>query len=318
VVYRSESTGEDATSQNPKGASVPVENATARPRARVGIVLALAAAAAFSLSNTSANLAYIGGSNALTVAAVRFLLPAAALLVWLRFSHIPVLLPPREGMIAVSLGIASAFYNWAVLAAFSLIPFALAVLIFYLFPLLAALIVAMLGWERLSWKTVAALLLAFVGLAMALKVRGENLNALGVILALLAALGLAIVLAVSGRLFAKHDPRPLTLYMAAVASVLLLLLCAATGDFALPKTHSGWFGFLASAAFYGFAMIGFFIAISMIGSVRASLLSYADAVISAVLGVVVLGQGLTIVQGVGIALVIVALVVTTLVKRVDA
>ena len=45
---------------------------------------------------------------------------------------------------------------------------------------------------------------------------------------------------------------PLTLYMAAAASVLLLILCAASGDFALPQTASGWIGFLAAAALYGF------------------------------------------------------------------
>jgi drug/metabolite transporter (DMT)-like permease len=63
---------------------------------------------------------------------------------------------------------------------------------------------------------------------------------------------------------------------------------------------------------YGFAMIAFFIAVSMIGPVRTSLLSYADAVISAGLGVAVLGQALTLVQVTGIALVIVALVGATL------
>jgi hypothetical protein len=60
--------------------------------------------------------------------------------------------------------------------------------------------------------------------------------------------------------------------MAAVAGVLLFALCATSGDFALPDSTSGWIGFVAAAAFYGFAMIAFFIAISMIGPVRASLL----------------------------------------------
>ncbi len=70
-----------------------------------------------------------------------------------------------------------------------------------------------------------------------------------------------------------------------------------------PQTGAGWVGFGAAAAFYGFAIIMFFIAISIIGPVRASLFSYSDAVISAILGVVVLGQALALVQVVGIALV---------------
>jgi drug/metabolite transporter (DMT)-like permease len=96
--------------------------------------------------------------------------------------------------------------------------------------------------------------------------------------------------------------------MAATACVLLLMLCAASGAFTLPNTASGWVGFSVAAVLYGFAMIGFFIAVSIIGPVQASLLSYADAVISAGLGVIVLGQALTPVQILGIAIVILALI----------
>ena len=61
-------------------------------------------------------------------------------------------------------------------------------------------------------------------------------------------------------------------------------------------------------------MIAFFIAVSIIGPVRASLLSYADAVISAGLGVVLLGQALTLLQIAGIAIVVLALIAATLTK----
>jgi drug/metabolite transporter (DMT)-like permease len=219
--------------------------------------------------------------------------------------------PKRDAVVAASLGILTALYTWALLRSFSSIPFALAVLIFYLFPLMAAVIVAGFGWEKFAWKTGAAIVLAFAGLALALDVRGGNLNTEGVALAVFAAIGLAVVIVVSSRVFRTGDARPLTLYMAAAASVLLLILCASSGDFALPQTASGWIGFLAAAAFYGFAMIAFFIAISMIGPVRTSLYSYTDAVISAGLGVVVLDQALTMIQTAGIALVILALIGAT-------
>ena len=229
----------------------------------------------------------------------------------LRVTGISLVLPKRDAFVAVSLGIVTALYTWALLRSFSSIPFALAVLIFYLFPLMAAVIVAVLGWEKFAWRTGAAIVLAFAGLALALDVRGSNLNIEGVALAFFAAVGLAVVVASSSRFFGKGDARPLTFYMAAAASVLLLILCAASGDFALPQTASAWIGFVAAAALYGFAMIAFFIAISMIGPVRTSLLSYADAVISAGLGVVVLGQALTLIQIAGIALVILALIGAT-------
>jgi drug/metabolite transporter (DMT)-like permease len=296
-------------------AAVTAINADSHPRAWLGITLALAAAAAFALANTSASVAYHGGSNPLTVAATRFLVPTAALAIWLPAAGISPALPKRDALIAASLGIVTALYTWALLRSFSSIPFALAVLIFYLFPLMAAAIVAGLGWEKFSWRTAGAIVLALAGLTLALDVRGGSLNAGGVALAFLAAIGLAIVVAVSSRMFRTTDVRTVTLHLAAAASILLLMLCAASGDFVLPQTTSGWIGFGAAAVLYGFAMIAFFIAVSMIGPVRASLLSYADAVISAGLGVVVLGQALTPVQAAGIALVIIALIGATATKK---
>jgi drug/metabolite transporter (DMT)-like permease len=288
--------------------TAPASTAAPDKRMWAGVTIALAAAAAYALANTAASMAHHGGSNALTVAATRFIVPAVALVAWMRIRGIPLRLPKRDALAAASLGVVTAFYNWALLRSFGLIPFALAVLILYLFPLIAAAIVAGLGWEKLSRRTTAAVVVAFAGLVLALDVRAGNLDFEGVALAFFAAFGLAVVVAVSGQIFRKLDARPVTLYMAATACVLLLILCGASGAFTLPNTASGWVGFGTAGLLYGFAMIGFFIAVSMIGPVRASLLSYADAIISAGLGVIVLGQALTPVQMLGIAIVILALI----------
>jgi drug/metabolite transporter (DMT)-like permease len=80
----------------------------------------------------------------------------------------------------------------------------------------------------------------------------------------------------------------------------------------LPQTGFGWLGLVGTSVFYAFAMIAFFIAISMIGPVRVSLLSYAEPVVAAGLGVTLLGEALALPQIAGIALVIAALVGATL------
>ena len=277
-----------------------------------GIALALATAVAFALANSSASLAYHGGSNPLTVAAIRFVLPTAALVVWLSMRGVPLGLPARDGWVAAALGAVTAVYTWALLSAIGAIPLALAILVFYLFPLVATVILGVCGWEKLGWRTIAAIVLAFAGLALALDPRGGNLDIEGVALAFVGALGLGTVIAVSSRVFRAGDSRPVTLYMAAVAGVLLVTLCVAQNQSVLPQTGLGWVGFVGAAVFYAFAMIAFFIAISMIGPIRVSLLSYAEPVIAAGLGVTLLGEALAPVQIAGIALVVTALVGATL------
>jgi drug/metabolite transporter (DMT)-like permease len=277
--------------------------------------LALAAAVAFAFSNTSASLAYRGGSNPLTIAAIRFVLPTAALVVWLGMSGVRMGLRGRDGWIAGALGAVTAVYTWALLGAIGAIPLALAILVFYLFPLIATIIPAVCGWEKLAWPTIAAVVLAFVGLALALDPGGGGLDFEGVLLALGAALGLGVVIAVSSRVFGSGDSRPVTLYMAAAAALVLIVLCATQGEFVLPPTGMGWLGLLGTSVFYAFAMIAFFIAISMIGPVRVSLLSYVEPVVAATLGVTLFGERLAPIQIVGFVLVIAALVGATLWRR---
>ena len=276
-----------------------------------GTILALASAAAFAFSTVAAIAAFRAGSNPATLVAARFVLPALVLVIWLSAQGRPVSLPRRDGLIAIALGVVTAIYSWALLHAIGAIPLALAILIFYLFPLVAAVILGLLGWERLGWITIAAIVVAFAGLALALDPRTGQHGAAGLSLAFLAAVGLGVVVAVSGRVLRTSDSRPVTLYMAAVSAVLLIALCALQGDFVLPNTAAGWAGFVAAALFYAFAMIAFFVAVSMIGPLRTSLLCYAEPVISAALGVAVLGEPLTLTQIGGIALVIVALIGAT-------
>lgn len=274
----------------------------------------MAAAIGYACSSTSASLAYHGGSNPLTVAAFRFVVPTIALIIWLRASRTSLLLSARDGWIALALGVITALYTLSWLSSLHEIPLAVAVLVFYLFPLLAAVILVVCGWEKFSWQSAVAIFIAFGGLALALDPRGHDLNFEGLLLAFGGALGLALVITISSRVFRFGDARPLTLYMAGFAAILLLALCAVRGQFVFPVTTLGWIGFVGAAVSYGFAMIAFYIAMSMVGPVRASLLSYTEPVISAGLGVVVLGEPLSAIQVAGIALVVVALVGATLVR----
>ncbi len=285
------------------------------PRTIVGTVLALTSAIAFALSNASAIFAFQAGSNPITLAAVRFVLPVLILVIWLTAERRSVWLPKRDGWIAVALGAVTAAYSWALLSAIGAIPLALAILIFYLFPLVGSVILGLFGWEKLGLKTIAAIVVAFAGLALALDPRVGQLDVVGMALAFLAALGLGVVVAVSSRVLRAGDARPVTLYMAGVAAVLLIGFCTLQGDFALPRTATGWVGFVAAALFYAFAMIAFFIAVAMIGPTRSSMLCYAEPVVSAGLGVVLLGETLTMVQISGIFVVVGALVGATLLQQ---
>jgi len=275
----------------------------------LGIFVVLGVGICFALSNTLAGLAYTGGANPLSVSTVRYFLPAIILIIVLSTTEKPVFLPRREGLVACGLGFVTAVYSWSVLAAIEVLPVSLAVLIFYLFPLITSFLVVVMGWERLRMTTILSAIVAFAGLALALGVSADALNPVGIALAGVGALGLAIVSVVSSRVIRTGDARQVTLYIATTAAMTFLLVTLLRGEFLLPDTTAAWWGFVANNLFFAAALIGFFVGIQMIGPVKTTLFSYIEPVVTIGAALVLLDQRLAPVQILGVLIVVGALIV---------
>lgn len=276
-------------------------------RAWLTIALVLGFTVSFALTNTMAGLAYAGGSDPLAVATVRVILPVLALagILWAtgaRFS-----LPKRDAFIAIALGLVSVVYTFAILSAIEILSVSLAVLIFFMFPLFTSLIVSVLGWEKLTLATIAAAVVAFVGLALTLGVNSEGVPIIGVVYALISAFGLALVSSVSSRVIRSGDSRPVTLYIVTTAATVFILASLVRGDFQLPQSTSGWVGFVGTSVFYATGVIGYFAAISMIGPAKATLYSYVEPLFTMTAAYIFLGELLAPLQIVGALIVVGAL-----------
>ena len=139
-------------------------------------------------------------------------------------------------------------------------------------------------------------------------VSDQGLNLLGVFYAAIAAVGLATVSAVSSRVIRAGDPRQATFYMAGTAAVTFLVITVAFGEFRLPNTAMGWWGFIGTNAFYAGAMIGYFVAISMIGPGRTTLYSNIEPLMAIAAAFILLDQVLAPLQIFGVVIVVGALV----------
>ena len=274
-----------------------------------GIVLALGAAVCFALSNTIVRAAYDGGSDPLSVSGTRFFLPFGILAVYALWRKSPIVLPAREGSWALAIGVVTALYTVSLLTALNRLPVGIAILVFYLFPILTVVISAAMGWSRLSGRTAGAALVALAGLVFALGVRINDYDLWGIGLAALAALGLAIVTAVSGRVIGKSDPVRVTIYMAVGATVPLLGMVAWAGGFTWPETDAGWAGLVFTNIFYATAMIGYFVAISRVGAPMVATLSNLEPLVAITAALLLFGQTLAPLQLAGTAVVVGALIV---------
>jgi drug/metabolite transporter (DMT)-like permease len=253
-------------------------------------------------------IAYDGGSNPLTVITLRTLGTVAVLAIYLRVAGLSFRLEPRALRIALLLGIPLAANNYCLNAAMLDIPVPLAVLIFYLWPALTTGASWALGKERPSTRGLLGLLLAFVGVGLAVNADLTAGQAKGVWFALAGAVIWSLVFLLNSHFFRGRDTRPTTLYMACSAALIFVLACAVTRDVVLPVTAPGWIGVASLPFFYAFAMIGLFAATMRLGPMRTGFYMNFEPIASVLLAALILGQTLAPMQFAGAALVIAALV----------
>ena len=273
-----------------------------------GIFLALISAVFFALSNTLAGVAYRGGSDPFTLSATQFVLPAIVLFFILRFTGKAIVLERRAAMTAAALGIISVIYTFALLKAIELLPVSIAILIFYLFPILTAFMLAIFTSIRLSTRMIVSALVVLAGLSLALAVQFRELNPIGILAGLVSAIGFAIVCSVSNRLMLGQDSRQVTLYLSAAATGVMLVISYFVGHFQLPVTTAGWAGFMFSNVLYATAIIGFYISISMVGAGAATFFVNLEPIVVVGAGYVFLDQVISSWQMVGVVVVIGALI----------
>lgn len=272
----------------------------------LGSVLAGAAGIGFAANSTAAKLAYGGGTNPLTFLTLRSALATVLVLFIILITRRSLHMPLRRRLAAFGLGAILAAYSYALLAAIQFIPVALAILIFYTFPLLTAAFTWVTGRERPTVLSITALLIAFLGLGLALDIGGGKLNPEGIALAAFAALGITIVVILNNRLVGSEDSHPVTFHMMLSATTLCLVVILLLDDFALPQTGLGWASLGVGTAFYAAAIVTVFIAMSLAGAIPTALSMNLEPVASMTFGFLILDQILSGTQLLGAALVIAA------------
>jgi drug/metabolite transporter (DMT)-like permease len=271
----------------------------------VGLVLVVVSALTFAANTTLAVVSYHDGATPISVATVRMILTILGLYAVIRLTGRVAKLSGRDQWVTLVLGVLIAAQAWFLLTAITRIPIGLAILTLYIYPILMALAAYAMGDERPSAAPIAGLVVAFVGLGLALDVTGDTLDPIGIGYAALGALTFTVAAVASAPIIRRAgDSRTVTLWMHFSATPLFILAALVDGEFPLPGTLPGWIAFLAVPVFYTVAVTTFFAAMVAFGAVRTGLVMNLEPVASIALGYVVLGQSLTPIQFVGVALVL--------------
>lgn len=236
-----------------KDTGVPI----AAPTITTGYAMVLVAALGFAGNNAFSVMSYQGGATPLTLITARMILTLGALSLLMTLARIPIGLPPRQSLAAMALGLLNGTMAFCLLSAFDHIPVGLAILVFYLYPVLTGVGAWITGQERASPGLFLGLIGGFAGLVLALETDGDPANATGLALALAAAILMAAVALVGAGLLRQASPRALTLHMHISAVGLFVILSLISGTLSLPETERGWVGFLGVPVFYTLSIVLF-------------------------------------------------------------
>ena len=269
---------------------------------------ALLGASSFACADVLIKVVLIDGADVLTTSVVRAMLGVAFLSAWLKLVRPRGAFTARATWISLGLGVLFAGNVFLLFKAIEVVEVPIAILTYFVYPLLTGLAAAASGLERITWRGGAAAIAAFLGLALMIGAHPTTLAAAGIIAALGAALCRVVILLVTRALLSDADPLRITWYSLLSSTVVFVVAALATGSWQPPATAAGWLALLALSVAITTGLLGVFASTVRIGPFRTALFMNLEPLLTAIGSAFVLGEVLTPLQALGGGVMLAALV----------
>ena len=274
-----------------------------------GLVLVLVSAIAYGTAPILGKLAYASGVRPAALLAARFVI-ASALFALLARRGAPAW---GERVRLWGLGLVYVGNTFTYFTALETVPAATVALLLYCYPVIVTLLSALVGFESLTLRSLAAAVLAFAGCA--LTAGGTVAKGVGVVFALLAALIYSLYVVLSSR-FAAEVPAETAALHVAQASAAVYLPWALLEGRGIPADPRPWLLVVAIAVVPTVVALRTFLSgLARIGPARAAVLSSLEVVVTMALSLSLLGERLGARQWAGAALILGAVVLQNLGAR---
>lgn len=272
------------------------------------IVPAVIGAASFAVVDILIRWGFEAGADSLTLVTLRGLIGVPLIWLTIRFGTRPTPMTTRQRNVALMFGAVFAGNVYFLFLAIEAMPVPIAILTYFVYPLLTGLIGAATRLEALSWRGAVAAAVAFAGLALILGAHPGGVVLGGVAAALAAALCRTGTLLTTRSLLGGADARLITWYSMLASTALFVLAALATGTWNPPQTALGWFAVSGIGVGIAVATLAVFVSTLRIGPFRTALFMNLEPLLTMVLAALMLGELIAPLQVLGGAVMIAALV----------
>jgi drug/metabolite transporter (DMT)-like permease len=183
----------------------------------------------------------------------------------------------------------------------------IAILTYFVYPLLTGLAAAATQLEKITWRGAAAAVVAFLGLALMIGAHPTSLAAAGILAALGAAVCRVVILLATRASLSGADPLRITWYSLLSSTAVFLLAALAAGSWQPPATAAGWLALIVLSAAITAGLLGVFASTVRIGPFRTALFMNLEPPLTSIGSALFLGEVLTPLQLLGGGIMLAAL-----------
>lgn len=277
-----------------------------------GTICGVVAAISYGTNPLGALSLYADGMNAVSVLFYRYTLAAIMLGIIMLAERKSFSLTKRElGIISV-LGVLFASSSQCLYFSFNYMDAGIASTILFVYPVMVAVIMAVMFHERITLTTCLSILLALLGIALLYKGGdGVTLSTMGVVLVLISSLTYAVYIVIVNKSSLRLSSVKLSFYVLFVGMVYILLISLTDKAYQLqPLTSlSQWmYALLLALLPTVVSLVLMVIAVHNIGSTPTAIMGALEPLTAVVIGVTVFGEMFTARLGAGIMLILCAVI----------
>lgn len=277
-----------------------------------GTICGVVAAISYGTNPLGALSLYADGMNAVSVLFYRYTLAAIMLGIIMLAERKSFSLTKRElGIISV-LGVLFASSSQCLYFSFNYMDAGIASTILFVYPVMVAMIMAVMFHERITLTTCLSILLALLGIALLYKGGdGVTLSTMGVVLVLISSLTYAVYIVIVNKSSLRLSSVKLSFYVLFVGMVYILLISFTDKAYQLqPLTSlSQWmYALLLALLPTVVSLVLMVIAVHNIGSTPTAIMGALEPLTAVVIGVTVFGEMFTARLGAGIMLILCAVI----------
>ena len=281
---------------------------TAAPSRLSDLTPGIIAATSFAIGDVASKVVLTTGGDVLTLSMFRSVFTVVCLVIWFWISPPPVPYTPRQRNIALGIGVLFAGIVFGLFKAIELVTVPVAVLTYFVYPLLTGIVGALVGIDKLSWRGGTAAVVAFLGLALIVGAQPGTLALAGIGFAVGAACCRVAVLLITRAKLAGADARLITWYSMLSSTAIFVVISLALWHWQGPRTGYGWFALIVVSITVTIAVLALFVSVNRIGPFRSALIMNLEPLLATILSAPLVGEVITPLQGVGGLIMLAALV----------